>query len=360
MFALLYSLGVSCLFGESSPIINSAPKVGLLTFLTRTPIQIASVSARYQPFSSTCESLKILKSLLRRLLGLNLPDRFGSTSWQPQPARRASASNRRAAPRSNLRNRHTLFVRRRLRRRAHTLAFRCQPSKLLGSPGHSIRALTPMSNTNRTHSSRNSRSRRSNIPTIDPLPQQSAAAGQLPSYHASQTATPGPETDLRSQFDVGSHHSTHAHSSHHSRHSSRHAYSAHPSRNSSRHAHASLHSRAPSPLPPLPAPMPWAQPRERNANIRRLGDDERVSRGLWFFAGGTGRPPTGAQLREWKRREREKRGSGHGFWNRIARYLFEPVREPPAQPLRFDSPRNPNGGPVPGQPGWGQREQGQE
>lgn len=38
---------------------------------------------------------------------------------------------------------------------------------------------------------------------------------------------------------------------------------------------------------------------------QRLDDDERPSPLLWFLAGGLGGPPTGAQLRDWKRRDRE-------------------------------------------------------
>ena len=35
-------------------------------------------------------------------------------------------------------------------------------------------------------------------------------------------------------------------------------------------------------------------------------DNERLSRALWFLAGGRGRPPTGAQLREWNRQKKLK------------------------------------------------------
>lgn len=37
----------------------------------------------------------------------------------------------------------------------------------------------------------------------------------------------------------------------------------------------------------------------------RLADHERPSNLLWFLAGGMGLSPTGAQLREWKRKDRE-------------------------------------------------------
>ena len=44
---------------------------------------------------------------------------------------------------------------------------------------------------------------------------------------------------------------------------------------------------------------------EGTGGSRRLGDDERVSRTLWWFAGGVGRPPTGKRLREWKAKDDE-------------------------------------------------------
>ncbi|KAL8779056.1 MAG: hypothetical protein Q9213_007123 [Squamulea squamosa] len=58
---------------------------------------------------------------------------------------------------------------------------------------------------------------------------------------------------------------------------------------------------------------------------QRLEDDERPSSLLWFLAGGTGKPPTGAQLRAWKRRDREEKArqgwdvDGNNFWRELWR-----------------------------------------
>jgi len=42
-------------------------------------------------------------------------------------------------------------------------------------------------------------------------------------------------------------------------------------------------------------------------DIKRIGDDDRVPAGLWFLAGGVGQPPTGKGLRDWKRKDGERR-----------------------------------------------------
>lgn len=180
-----------------------------------------------------------------------------------------------------------------------------------------------MPNTNRTHSSQNSRSRRPNTPTIDPPPPAAAAGDHPPPVqsnrqtsrnHPSQTSTPEPETNPRSQFAVGerSHHSTHAHSTHTSPHGSAHAPSSHASRQ------------------PSPHPLPPALRGQRGNNKRRLPDNERVPKSVWYFAGGVGKPPTGAQMREWKRRDRERRarreearaeGGGFGLLQRFGGFL---------------------------------------
>lgn len=61
------------------------------------------------------------------------------------------------------------------------------------------------------------------------------------------------------------------------------------------------------------------------AGTRRLADDEHIPRTLWFFAGGVGRPPTGAEMRDWKRRDREWKAAHPekaGFWGTFKRALF--------------------------------------
>lgn len=60
--------------------------------------------------------------------------------------------------------------------------------------------------------------------------------------------------------------------------------------------------------------------------IKRLPSNERVPRLTWFLAGGVGKPPTGAELREWKRRDREylKKKTGkpkEKFWAAFVRAL---------------------------------------
>ncbi|KAI9811692.1 MAG: hypothetical protein M1826_003103 [Phylliscum demangeonii] len=63
---------------------------------------------------------------------------------------------------------------------------------------------------------------------------------------------------------------------------------------------------------------------------RPLGDDERVPGLMWWFAGGMGKPPTGAQLRSMKRRrelrsEREgaaRAAKGDGVFGTLRRALF--------------------------------------
>lgn len=57
------------------------------------------------------------------------------------------------------------------------------------------------------------------------------------------------------------------------------------------------------------------------AGPKGLGDNERVPRAIWFFAGGVGRAPTGKGLRQWKEKARKKGKSGKkekvGFWGKI-------------------------------------------
>ena len=61
---------------------------------------------------------------------------------------------------------------------------------------------------------------------------------------------------------------------------------------------------------------------------QRLEDDECPSSLLWYLAGGLGKPPTGAELRDWKRRDREDKITkgwnvqGSNFW----RVLWRAVR----------------------------------
>lgn len=61
---------------------------------------------------------------------------------------------------------------------------------------------------------------------------------------------------------------------------------------------------------------------------QRLEDDECPSSLLWFLAGGLGEPPAGAELRDWKRRDREDKITkgwnmqGSNFW----RVLWRGVR----------------------------------
>lgn len=61
-------------------------------------------------------------------------------------------------------------------------------------------------------------------------------------------------------------------------------------------------------------------------STNRLGDDERTPRRIWHFAGGVGKPPTGRELRAWKRRDREqlKKRTGkssEGFFAALIRAL---------------------------------------
>lgn len=62
------------------------------------------------------------------------------------------------------------------------------------------------------------------------------------------------------------------------------------------------------------------------ASTKRLPSNERVPRAVWFLAGGVGKPPTGRELREWKRQHREqvKKKTGKerekfwaGFWGAL-------------------------------------------
>lgn len=46
---------------------------------------------------------------------------------------------------------------------------------------------------------------------------------------------------------------------------------------------------------------------EDGDGIHRVGDDQRVNAGLWYLAGGMGKPPTGKGLREWKRKDLERK-----------------------------------------------------
>lgn len=62
------------------------------------------------------------------------------------------------------------------------------------------------------------------------------------------------------------------------------------------------------------------------ASTKRLPSNERVPRAVWFLAGGVGKPPTGRELREWKRQHKEqvKKKTGKdrekfwaGFWGAL-------------------------------------------
>lgn len=67
------------------------------------------------------------------------------------------------------------------------------------------------------------------------------------------------------------------------------------------------------------------------ASSRRLADDEHAPRLIWYLAGGCGKSPTGAQLRAWKRRDKEWRqkkegernGKKIGFWGEFGRALLQ-------------------------------------
>lgn len=61
-------------------------------------------------------------------------------------------------------------------------------------------------------------------------------------------------------------------------------------------------------------------------SIKRLPSNERVPRLTWFLAGGVGKPPTGAELRNFNRQDREylkeKTGkSKEKFWAAFVRAL---------------------------------------
>jgi len=82
---------------------------------------------------------------------------------------------------------------------------------------------------------------------------------------------------------------------------------------------------------PIPLPEPTSQPGNGSispllnlrggAGSKRLDDDERVPKVIWYLAGGVGRAPTGKGLREWKEKARKKdRGRTKekvGFWGKI-------------------------------------------
>ena len=177
-----------------------------------------------------------------------------------------------------------------------------------------------MSNPNRTRSSRNNRSGRSNIPTIDPLAGSSDQPNrQSRSVHSHRTSTPGLESNPRSQFDVPS---TYGPLTHPSRTgSSRSQASGHPS-----HRHS---------------PHPGLQPQNRDRIPARASDE---------FA---------AHMRANKHRyEEAAQGTGGtGLWARMKRRIFGPQRYADVQiPLPCDiivaernRARNPEG-PPPGQP----------
>lgn len=42
-------------------------------------------------------------------------------------------------------------------------------------------------------------------------------------------------------------------------------------------------------------------------DVKRLGDDDRVPKHIWWLAGGVGRPPTGKGLKDWKRKDGERK-----------------------------------------------------
>lgn len=74
-------------------------------------------------------------------------------------------------------------------------------------------------------------------------------------------------------------------------------------------APASIIPNVPASPAGLPLNMAAHEPELRlrgGASKKRLGDDERVPRLTWYFAGGVGKPPTGRELREWKRKDREQ------------------------------------------------------
>lgn len=82
---------------------------------------------------------------------------------------------------------------------------------------------------------------------------------------------------------------------------------------------------------PFPLSEPTSQPGNDSisprlnlrggAGSKRLDDDERVPKVIWYLAGGVGRAPTGKGLREWKEKARKK-DQGRtkekvGFWGKI-------------------------------------------
>lgn len=79
-------------------------------------------------------------------------------------------------------------------------------------------------------------------------------------------------------------------------------------------------------LPSAVIHKPELRLRGGGASTKRLPSNERVSRAVWFLAGGVGKPPTGGELREWKRKHREqvKNKTGQerekfwaGFWGAL-------------------------------------------
>lgn len=216
-------------------------------------------------------------------------------------------------------------------KRAPTLAFLCRSSKLPASLVPLTRACIQMTKMDQTPTSPNSRSHHSNTPTIK-----------------TQPPAPQPPSDAP-QPDASSSH-THSSPSRRGTAQSHRSLSLLPSPRASSHSHPStgipsnpsipayfpLISRhnSPSPVPQPPSPQPPSpqpSPRHRRTERQRLADDEPVPRGLWYFAGGRGKPPTGARLREWKRtdrkrrseRDKEAKGKGNKFgpWQRLGAFF---------------------------------------
>ncbi|MCJ1461923.1 hypothetical protein MMC07_000522 [Pseudocyphellaria aurata] len=65
------------------------------------------------------------------------------------------------------------------------------------------------------------------------------------------------------------------------------------------------------------------------ASTKRLASNERVPKAVWYLAGGVGKPPTGRELREWKRNDQDHVMGRTGgkpkeekFWSKLKRTLF--------------------------------------